>query len=402
MQSLAVMTHRYRPRDTPASAVQHCMWQHSQRHPDDPAYHVTLELVVSGPVELSRLRVCLGELTARHAALRTTFHWRDDALWQRALPEHFAPIQQEDVEFLLPAERVPAARRLAQALARVPFDLGRSPPLRALLVRLGDESYRFYLTLHHAICDARSQYNLAAELAILYDARTRDLVPVLPPLPVQYADLALQHADVPPLADGDVGSPARRQPICIHPTLADGVRAIAASERTTAGTVLLAAWRDLLRRRGHAELVVVATVASPRAGHGHAHVVGPMFDLVPLTRSPATDSFAAVIADTRAGLTRDIDPLEIDATAPTAGFAMIPAAPRLAGRFAVDLLAVGNGAARHDLQLVLHDDAAGGLTGFIEHRTASHRPDAAADLADRLTRALTALVEDPPRVARVA
>ena len=63
--------------------------------------------------------------------------------------------------------------------------------------------------------------------------------------------------------------------------LADAARMLAAAERTTVGTVLLAAWHTLLHQQGW-DHATTATIASPRIGRGHAHVVGPMFDILPL------------------------------------------------------------------------------------------------------------------------
>lgn len=378
----------------PASAIQLRLWQHAQRHPTDPSYNETLELCMPGHVDETRLRQCLTALTARHAALRTVFVWQDDALWQHIEPALGVPLTAEDVSALPTGERVPAARRLALALARVPFDLGRTPLVRVLLVRTAADAHRLYITLHHAICDARSRYNLAHELAIFYDARTRGLSPVLPPLPVQYTDIVDLHP-APPLGAPSTPSAGARQPVRIPPTLADAARALAAAERTTVGTVLLAAWHTLLYQYGWDD-ATTATIASPRIGRGHAHVVGPMFDVVPVATRPGDVlSFSDLLTDTRAALVQTGDDAERDPSTPTAGFHLIPAAPRLAGKFSVDLLAVSNGGAKHDLQLVLQDDAEGGFSGHIEYRTAAHAADTVTRMATGLAPLLSRLADEP-------
>lgn len=390
-----VMTLSVRPTVRPASAIQLRLWHHAQRHPTDPAYNETLELNIPGPVDESRLRQCLAQLTIRHAALRTVLVWKDDALWQHVEPALGVPLHIEDVTGAAPDERFPAARRLAHALARVPFDLGRTPLLRVLLVRLADNHHRLYITLHQAICDARSRFNLAHELAILYDARTRGLTPVLPPLPVQYADIATDHV-TPPLAAPAEPSLAARQPVRIPAVLADAARALAAAERTTVGTVLLAAWHTLLYQRGW-DHATTATIASPRIGRGHAHVVGPMFDVLPLATHPGEAlSFSDLLVETRAALAHNGDnATPIDPATPTAGFLMIPAAPRLAGKFTVDLLGVPNGGSKHDLQLVLQDDPSGGFSGFIEHRLAFESSFEVARMAAQFVPLLARLTDEP-------
>lgn len=388
------MTNRTRPTLRPASAIQHRLWQHARRHPSDPSYNETLELCIPDPVDEPRLRQCLADLTDRHAALRTVFAWHNDALWQHIEPTLGAPLVVEDVSPLAPADRVAGARRIAQALARVPFDLGRTPLLRVLLVRLDPGAHRLYITLHHAICDARSRFNLALEFAILYDARTRGLSPILPPLPVQYADIAPLHS-APPLGSPAAPSAGARQPVHISPLLADAARALAAAERTTVGTVLLAAWHTLLYQHGWDDKLA-ATIASPRIGRGHAHVVGPMFDVLPVATRPGDAlSFTDLIADTRAAISDDDDAVVVDTDAPTAGFLMIPATPRLAARFTVDLLAISNGGAKHDLQLVMQDDVEGGFSGFIEYRSAARSADEVARMAAQFAPLLTLLADEP-------
>lgn len=389
------MTLSMRPTVRPASAIQQRLWHHAQRHPADPAFNETLELTIPGPVEESRLRQCLARLTIRHAALRTVFAWQDDALVQQIEPALGVPLHTEDVSLHPQSERVTTARRLAQAFARVPFDLGRTPLLRVLLVRVADDHHRLYLTLHHAICDARSRFNLAHELAILYDASTRGLSPVLPPLPVQYTDIAGTRA-TPPLAAPTTPSAGARQPVRIPATLADAARALAAAERTTVGTVLLAAWHTLLYQHGW-DHATTATIASPRIGRGHAHVVGPMFDVLPIVTRPGDVlSFHDLLADTRDALAQADDAATpADPEVPTAGFLLIPAAPRLAGKFTVDLLAVANGGAKHDLQLILQDDTTGGFSGFIEHRLASEAALDVPRLAAQFAPLLSRLADEP-------
>ena len=84
----------------------------------------------------------------------------------------------------------------AAAEAARPFDLARSPLLRACLLRCSAEAddgqdHLLVLTLHHIAADGWSLGILVREVGALYTAFVQGLSSPLPPLPLQYADFAL-------------------------------------------------------------------------------------------------------------------------------------------------------------------------------------------------------------------
>jgi hypothetical protein len=74
--------------------------------------------------------------------------------------------------------------------ARRPFDLARGPVLRARLLRTGPDEHVLSLVVHHIAADGWSLRILWGELATLYAAHAEGRPPLLPPLPIQYADWA--------------------------------------------------------------------------------------------------------------------------------------------------------------------------------------------------------------------
>ena len=102
-----------------------------------------------------------------------------------------ALIEEVDLSHLPPAERAPAARRLAAAEARRPFDLLRGPLLRATLARLHEGEHVLLLTVHHIVADGWSLGILLRELESLYGGYVEGRLPSLPDLPLQYADFAV-------------------------------------------------------------------------------------------------------------------------------------------------------------------------------------------------------------------
>ena len=81
-------------------------------------------------------------------------------------------------------------RRQVRQEALRPCDLARGPLFRGALLRLDEKEWGALFTVHHIVSDAWSTGILVRELAVLYRAFSLGERPVLPELPVQYADFA--------------------------------------------------------------------------------------------------------------------------------------------------------------------------------------------------------------------
>ena len=75
--------------------------------------------------------------------------------------------------------------------ARIPFDLGAGPLLRATLLVLGEDEYVLLLTMHHIVSDGWSMGVFIRELSQLYGERAAIRPGSLPELPIQYSDYTL-------------------------------------------------------------------------------------------------------------------------------------------------------------------------------------------------------------------
>src|SRR6202035_4622373 len=82
------------------------------------------------------------------------------------------------------------AARLARGEAKRSFDLARGPLLRVTLLALAASEHVVLTTLHHIVTDGWSMGVLVRELGTAYAALRAGRAPLLPPLPVQYADYA--------------------------------------------------------------------------------------------------------------------------------------------------------------------------------------------------------------------
>ncbi|WP_158625826.1 non-ribosomal peptide synthetase [Corallococcus carmarthensis] len=181
------------PRDAglPLSFGQQRMWFIEQLTPGGISYNVPYFARLTGALDVPALERALAVLVERHEALRTTFAVVDGQPVQRVAPSLPLPLHVESLEALPASGREQTLRRMAEAEARVPFDLGVGPLVRVRLLRLGEAEHVLLLMLHHICCDGWSLTVMERELQTLYAAFRAGTTPALPALPVQYADHAV-------------------------------------------------------------------------------------------------------------------------------------------------------------------------------------------------------------------
>ncbi|MEV0911040.1 amino acid adenylation domain-containing protein [Streptomyces hokutonensis] len=185
--------------DVPLSPAQRRLWFLNRLDPDAGGYHVTMASRLFGRLDVEALRQALGDLTARHEALRTVFPLLGEQPVQEILPPADARLPVEKTT--LGEDGDAELHGLLAAEAERPFDLGVDLPIRARLFVLGPDRHVVLLVVHHIVCDGWSIEKLMGDLAEAYRGRVRGLAPAWPALPVQYADYALWQRDL--LGDED-------------------------------------------------------------------------------------------------------------------------------------------------------------------------------------------------------
>ncbi|HKH46426.1 MAG TPA: amino acid adenylation domain-containing protein, partial [Thermoanaerobaculia bacterium] len=174
----------------PLTSPQRRLWFLDQLEPGNPAYNLGIAVRLSGALDADALALALAEIVRRHEALRTVFRVLDDVPAQVVLPVDAVVVPLARVDVSVDAEPARAALDLERELAREPFELERGPLLRARLVGLAPDEHELHVAVHHIVADGWSFGVLLRELAILYDAFSRDLPSPLPELPVQYGEYA--------------------------------------------------------------------------------------------------------------------------------------------------------------------------------------------------------------------
>lgn len=181
----------------PLSTAQQQIWVHSQLASGMPIYNEPMTIRRRGPLDIDVFERCFTEIVRRHETWRTRFDVVDGEPAQIAQPAperlHFPFI---DLRGIPEAAREAEALRLASEEARQPFDLRQAPVWRGTLMRLGEEDYRFYMSVHQIILDGVTAYRvLMPELVALYKAFYAGKPSPLPEPPVQYADFACWQRD---------------------------------------------------------------------------------------------------------------------------------------------------------------------------------------------------------------
>ncbi len=236
-------------------------------------------LGISGAVDPSRLHAAVRGLVERHEALRT--HLRRSPgmkLPLQVVGEAVEPAWREiDLRPSGPAAGEGSWEALRAEEASTPFDLERGALLRAVLARLGDESYRLLLTAPALAIDATSLRNLFEDLCQIHGGEA------LEEEPVQHLQFSEWHNDLLageeaeagrrywrewlsrfqdagrlPLesADSVIGLlPSGRWTFSFPPDVARRISALAQRYGGSAAGFLLAAWHTLLARlAGYGEM----------------------------------------------------------------------------------------------------------------------------------------------------
>ena len=177
---------RLRRTDTtllPASLTQRRFWDLQRLDPEWSFYNVPFLFQLNGRLDSILLRRALDTIVNRHESLRTTLHEADGKLMQVIASSGAADWLEADMRGM-PEDQ---ARRLLRRELLKPYDFSKDQILRAVLVRMADDSYLFQICLHNVVFDLSSLLVILEELSAHYTAFLADRETSLP-IPVQYAE----------------------------------------------------------------------------------------------------------------------------------------------------------------------------------------------------------------------
>ncbi|WP_172844444.1 non-ribosomal peptide synthetase [Tumebacillus algifaecis] len=179
----------------PTSFAQRRLWFLDQLIPNSPLYNIPMAYRMDGPLDVEALEQSFQEIIRRHETLRTTFRMNGTLPEQVVKSDLNWSLQVDNLEHLSEAEREAEAANLAEAEARLPFNLQEGPLVRAQLVRLQEQDHLMLFTIHHIIADGWSYGVLIRELTLLYQAFVQGEPSPLPALTIQYGDFAVWQSN---------------------------------------------------------------------------------------------------------------------------------------------------------------------------------------------------------------
>lgn len=172
----------------PLSFAQERLWFLHQLDPLSPAYNMYNVVRLLGALDTDLLENCFRVLMQRHDVFRTYFFTHDEQPFQEVSPGVNLNIPVVDISSPNSREQQEEAQKLIAAEIRQPFDLTRSPLLRAVLIKLSESEHILVLTIHHIIFDEWSNEVFWREFSRIYKALSQGGEPGLPDLEIQYTD----------------------------------------------------------------------------------------------------------------------------------------------------------------------------------------------------------------------
>ena len=317
-----------RDRALPLSFGQSRLWFLDQMEPGSPLYNMPAAIQFNGPLSTSALRESIHQVVRRHEILRTTFQVVNDRPAQVISATSCAPVLTVDLNEIDGDVREIEIRRLADEESAMPFDLSTGPLLRVKILSLDTTRHVVLVTMHHIVSDGWSMGVLIREVGQLYEAFSKGSTPMLPELPIQYADYAVwqndwlqgevleeqlaywkeQLGDTPPTLDllGNGVRPALSgveggsRSIDIGEELTANIKSLSRQEGASLFMTLIAAFKTLLfRYAGQDDIIVGSPVANRNQGETE-DLIGFFVNMLPLRTSLAGDpSFRELIGRVR-------------------------------------------------------------------------------------------------------
>ncbi|ACU62619.1 non-ribosomal peptide synthetase [Chitinophaga pinensis] len=186
--SVPVLRAVERPKRVPLSFAQERLW-FIDRLQGSEQYHMPWVFRMEGSLDCHALEVSFRSILKRHEVLRTVIREEEGVGYQELLPTTGWNLRYEEESTLLTGNGDLSSFIASQI--EHPFNLSSDYMLRVTLVHQSPTSHVLIILLHHIAFDGWSIGLLVGELVELYRSIREGGRPVLPVLPVQYADYAI-------------------------------------------------------------------------------------------------------------------------------------------------------------------------------------------------------------------
>ncbi|WP_324199184.1 condensation domain-containing protein, partial [Nocardia amamiensis] len=150
---------RERPARVPLSFAQQRMWFIDQFDTASAVYNMPLALRLSGELDVAALQAAVADVLDRHEVLRTVYPSDETGPVQVVVPVEavgvdLSPVAVAEAELM---------QRVGQVLG-AGFDVAAAVPVRARLLRVGDQEHVLAVAVHHIAADGSSMRPLARDV----------------------------------------------------------------------------------------------------------------------------------------------------------------------------------------------------------------------------------------------
>ncbi|WP_103071078.1 non-ribosomal peptide synthetase [Aquimarina sediminis] len=165
------------------------LWLLSQLEKGDQAYQISGAVSIEGDIIVENFRSAFTHIIHRHEILRTYFVHNEDGILRQCI------IPVSDFEFDLFIEDFSKSSSPyndvevhVKEQQNVGYDLSKAPLFKASLLKIEDNKFVFFLSMHHIISDGWSLEILTSEIIDCYMQFESGSNDVLPNLPIQFKD----------------------------------------------------------------------------------------------------------------------------------------------------------------------------------------------------------------------
>jgi amino acid adenylation domain-containing protein len=312
----------------PLSHGQEALYYLQSLNPDSGAYNIAVGLRVRGDLRRDALTFAIESLTAKHAALRTTFHEEGGQRLQRMHTSIAVDLSWKDGTGW--PEQV--LNQYLRSAGRAPFTLDTGPLWRARVVRCGEADHILLWVTHHLIADLWSLSLLLSGLVELYEAAVSGNPGIESPQAPSFLEYVIGEREFVTSARGErrltywletlseeterLKLPAWRDlaaprtldgesvRLILGGSLSEKLHGLAATLETTSAANLITAYQLLLWRFSRQDTFRIALVYAGRGDCRFSNTVGYFANLLIIKACLQPDlSFAEMIVETQESIT---------------------------------------------------------------------------------------------------
>lgn len=175
----------------PISDGQRRLWVLSQFDEGSTAYNMSGSIHLDQNINLDCFKRAIDATIQRHEILRTVFKENDDGEVKQFILRHSeVDFKLQILDFRREQDGKSALKNFIKGDSKTAFDLEKGPLMRAALIRVDDQGYVFYYSMHHIVSDAWSMEVLSKDAFAYYEAFKVNIIPELAELKIQYKDYA--------------------------------------------------------------------------------------------------------------------------------------------------------------------------------------------------------------------